>query len=478
MLAYISGPMTTPEPSKSALDKLLNVRQHAIVMMRLAIPIVMARAGWMFMSFVDILMVGRFNTLELAYMSLASIMISVAYVTMMGMMLGTLVTTSNLFGQRRYSEIGAVWQRSIPYAFALGLVILGITLFSEPILLFAGQDAAIAEKAGEVMRIYGYGMPLGGLVFVTCQYFLEGIKRPLPAMLLMLVANVINVAFNWVLIFGHLGFDALGAAGSAWSTTIIRMLLAAGLITYILTMHDADKFGLRKAYTGGFKRWAEQRRIGYAAGLSFGIEHMAFVLLFMFAGMLGTLELAAVTIVFNAFGLCFMVASGIANAAAVQVGIAYGQQSARDMAIAGWTGCGLQLVILSLPAILMITTPSIFARIYSDDPALVAIALPIYVLGGIALLMDTTQTLWSNVLRARHDKWFATISHFGCYMLLMVPLAWHLAFTLGRNGEGLFEALIAASVISVSLLTARFVYLCNKDARLELAEGSVHEQKI
>jgi MATE family multidrug resistance protein len=182
--------------------------------------------------------------------------------------------------------------------------------------------------------------------------------------------------------------------------------------------------------------------------------------------------------VFNAFGLCFMVASGIANAAAVQVGIAYGQQSARDMAIAGWTGCGLQLVILSLPAILMITTPSIFARIYSDDPALVAIALPIYVLGGIALLMDTTQTLWSNVLRARHDKWFATISHFGCYMLLMVPLAWHLAFTLGRNGEGLFEALIAASVISVSLLTARFVYLCNKDARLELAEGSVHEQKI
>ncbi len=455
--------MASTEPPIRIKARIRDVQEHAGVMLRLAGPIVMARAGWMFMSFVDILMVGRYSTLELAYMSLASIMISVAYVTMMGMMLGTLVTTSNLFGQGRFDELGAVWRRSLPYAFMLGLLILAITFFSESILLMGGQDADVAARAGEVMRIYGYGMPLGGLVYVTCQYFLEGVKRPLPAMVLMLVANVINVGLNWVLIFGHFGFDALGAAGSAWATTMIRMFLTAGLIIYILTMADAQKFGVRNAYRGGFGRWAEQRRIGYAAGLSFGIEHMAFVLLFMFAGMLGALELAAVTIVFNAFGLCFMVASGIANAAAVQVGIAYGQQSARDMALTGWTGCGLQLAILSVPALLMIVTPSVFAGIYTEDVALIALALPIYVLGGFALLMDTTQSLWSNVLRARHDKWFATVSHFGCYMLVMVPLGWHRAFTLGHGALGLFEALILASIISVTLLTSRFLYLCKSD---------------
>lgn len=463
--------MANLSASTSLTDKIRDVRIHALAMLRLAAPIVMARAGWMFMSFIDILMVGRFDTVELAYLSLASILISVAYVTMMGMMLGTLVTTSNLFGQRRYSEIGAVWRRSLPYAFVLGSLILLATLFSNSFLLMAGQDADVAKKAGNLMRIYGYGMPFGGLVYVTCQYFLEGIKRPVPAMLLMLVANVINVGLNWILIYGHWGFDPLGAAGSAWATTIIRILLTLGLITYILTMHDADKLGVRQAYTGGFKAWAEQRRIGYAAGLSFGIEHMAFVMLFVFAGMLGTLELAAVTIVFNAFGLCFMVASGIANAAAVHVGIAYGRQSVRGMALAGWTGCGLQLGVLFIPAVLMITVPGGFARVYSNDPALVALAMPIFVLGGVALLLDTTQTLWSTVLRARHDKWFATISHFSCYMLLMVPLAWYFAFTLEHAGEGLFEALIIASVISVTVLTGRFAYLCKKDERAAWAEG-------
>lgn len=460
--------MTTPSHSARFSEKAQRIQTHALAMVRLALPIVFARAGWMFMSFVDLLMVGRFDTVELAYMSLASIMISVAYVTMMGMMLGTLVTTSNLFGQQRYGDLGAVWRRSIPYAFTLGSLILLATLFSEPILLIAGQDPNVARNAGEVMRVYGYGMPLGGLVFVTCQYFLEGIKRPIPAMVLMLVANLINVGLNWVLIYGHFGFDALGAVGSAWATTIIRIFLTVGLIIYIFNMRDAEKYGVRRRYRGGFKAWAEQRRIGYAAGLSFGIEHMGFVLLFMFAGMLGTLDLAAVTIVFNAFGLCFMVASGIASAAAVQVGIAYGEQSARGMALAGWTGFGLQLAVLFLPAVLMVTVPGSFARIYTDDPALIALAMPIYVLGGIALLMDTTQMLWSNVLRARHDKWFATLSHFACYMVIMVPLSWYCAFTLDHRGEGLFEALIIASVISVSLLTGRFVHLCNKDIRASL----------
>jgi multidrug resistance protein, MATE family len=432
-------------------------------MLRFATPIILARAGWIVMSFIDILMVGRYSTDHLAYMSLASSVISVAYVTMMGMMLGTLVTTSNLFGQLRYSELGAVWRRSLPYALALGILIMVMTWFAEPLLLFCGQQPLLAREAAHLMGIYGYGMPLGGIVFVTCQYFLEGIKRPLPAMVLMLIANVINVGLNWVLIYGNLGFEAMGAAGSAWATTFVRMFLALGLVAYILTMPGARLFGVRKKYTAGFRSWAEQRRLGYSAGLSFGIEHLSIIMLFIFAGLLGTLELAAVSIVFNVFALFFMISSGIASATAVQVGIAWGQRSGENVARAGWTGCGLQLAVLFIPMLLMVMTPQWFAHMYTDDQALIALAVPLYVLGGLSLLLDTTQTVWSNALRGRHDKWFPTASHFINYFLLMVPLAWYLAFSVGRGGKGLFEALIVASVLSVIALTARFVWLSRRD---------------
>jgi MATE family multidrug resistance protein len=429
----------------------------------LAVPIVLSRAGWMFMGVVDTIMVGRYSTTELAYQSLGNNMISIAFVPMIGMLLGTLVLSSNLYGQRRYSEIGAVWRRSLPYAFVLGLVIFGIALMAEPLLLLSGQSPEMAHEAGKIMLIYGYGMPLGGLLYIASQHFMEGIRRPIPSMVLMLVANVINVFLNWVLIYGNLGAEAMGAEGSAWTTTVIRLFLTAGLMGYIWYMPGARMFGVRKKFTGGFKSWAEQRRLGYASGLSFGIEHLAFALMFIFAGLLGELDLAAVTIVFSTFALFFMVSAGIGSATSVQVGIAYGQRNSRNIALAGWTGWGLMAVLLIIPAIMMALTPELFARIYTDDPALIALSVPIYVLGGIGLLLDTTQTVWSTALRGRHDKWFPTISHFISYMMVMTPLCWYMAFNMGRRGEGLFEGFIIASVLSVTLLTGRFIYLSAQD---------------
>ena len=156
------------------------------ILAKLAVPIVLARAGWMFMGVVDTIMVGRYSTTELAYQSLGNNMMSIAFVPMMGLLLGTLVISSNLFGQRRYSEIGAVWRRSLPYAFLLGLIIFLVGVFAEPLLLLSGQTEDIAREAGKVMLIYGYGMPLGGLIYIASQYFMEGIMagtgRLMPSM--------------------------------------------------------------------------------------------------------------------------------------------------------------------------------------------------------------------------------------------------------------------------------------------------------
>ena len=83
-------------------------------------------------------------------------------------------------------------------------------------------------------------------------------------------------------------------------------------------------------------------------------------------------------------------------------------------------------------------------------------------MAGFALLLDTTQTLWANALRAMHDKWFPTASHVISYVSLMVPLAWYLAFSEQRGSAGLFEALIVASVVSATALSWRFMRLAGK----------------
>jgi len=104
-------------------------------------------------------------------------------------------------------------------------------------------------------------------------------------------------------------------------------------------------------------------------------------------------------------------------------------------------------------------------QIYTTDNELASLAAPLYILGGAALILDTSQTLWSNALRGRHDKWFPTVSHFLSYIGIMIPLAYYLSFTLDRGPKGLFESLLLASMVSVLSLTARFVWLQYRDKK-------------
>lgn len=444
------------------------IRGHTTDLLRLAVPIIIARVGWMTMGLVDTAMVGRFDTSQLAFQSMAGTVVGILFVPTMGLMLGALIITANAFGEERFAECGAVWRRAMPYATVLGLILTVFCLFGEEVLLALKIDAEIAQGAGRVTAIYGYGMPLG-IVYIASMYFLEGIKRPLPGVALMAVANLMNVGLNWVLIYGNLGFPAMGAEGSAWATTILRFFLTAGILLYIWFMPEAERFGVRSKAAGGWRAGTEQRRLGYAAGLSLAVEHTSFIALFIFSGWLGVLAVASMNIVFGVFGFFFMAAAGISSATGVLVGNAWGRRDLSDASFSGWTGLAFTGFVLTPAAALLLLAPATIGSLFTDDAAVIAAAVPLYMLGGFSLVLDGAQTVLANALRARHDKWFPTGSHTVSYGFLMVPFAWYLAFPAGHGTVGLMESFVVASVVSVGLLAGRFHWLSRKGRRRDAA---------
>lgn len=459
----------SPYPPVGALKE--RVLRQTGELLSLALPIVASRAGWMMMGIVDTIMVGHFATDQLAYQSVGGSIFGMLFVPAMGLMLGTLVVTSNAMGERRFEECGAAWRRALPYGAVVGLAMGALCQFAEPVLLVLGQNASLASGAAEIIRIHGYGA-LFGVAMIGSMFFLEGIKRPVPAMVMMLFANLANIALNWVLVYGHWGMPAMGAAGSAWATTIIRACLFFALAIFIWNMRAHDLFKVRAKPSGGWAAGAKARKIGYASGTSFGIEHLAFAALTsVFAARMGETTVASFSVVFTIFAFYYMVAAGTGNATAVLVGSAYGEKDKTGMAVAGWLGLGITTLILLLPAGSMLVFPEELTRIFTRDPAVILLAAPICILGGFALLFDAAQTLMSNALRGRHEAWWATGSHFCSYILLMMPLSWYLAFPAGRAGEGLMEAVIVASVVSSGILVARFAYLSRRDRHLEWHRG-------
>ena len=458
--------MTAADVSASALST--RVRAHLGELFRLAWPTMIARAGILTMALVDVAMVGRYDTAELAYASLGTSLFVPLLVTGVGLMIGVIAVTSQLFGAGRDAECGAIWVRALPFAGVVGLISAAICLFGEALLLLFGQTPELAHEGGRVATALAPGL-VGYTFFVASTFFLEGIKRPGPGMIAMLIANVLNIALNWVFIYGNLGFPAMGAVGSAVTTSMVRIFLGAALMIYILRMSDRERFGISRLpalhdFAGWWRDSKRQRRIGYAGGVSIGLETSAHSALVQFAGLVGVLPIAAFSIAANVEAVLFMASLGIGGATAVLVGNAWGRGDVSAARLAGWTGLAATATVMAVCGVLIAVCREGIAQGYTPDPELVALTAPLLILVGIVIVADGTSMTAAQAVRGLGDTWNATIRYGIAFWGVMVPLGWMLGVQFGYGVEGLLIAVGVGCLTSLALQAQRFAALLRRGA--------------
>jgi MATE family multidrug resistance protein len=278
-------------------------------------------------------------------------------------------------------------------------------------------------------------------------------------MITMIAANVLNVPLNIFLVWGIWFIPPLGAEGSAWATTTVRWMLALSMIAYVWFMRDHACFEVRAPRVRLAEWWrasAHQRRLGYAAGASLSLESASFATLGLFAGVLGPLALGAYTITLNLIALPFMSAVGLASATGVRVGVAYGRRDRHEMMMAGWTGLAVTSAILALIATTFALFPDKIAALFTTEPSLLAVTMPLVAFSALILIADGGQVVMANALRGRGDTWVPTALHFFSYFGVMIPVAAVLALWLDRGVLGLFEGILIASIVSITVLSVRF----------------------
>ena len=438
------------------------LRRHLGELARLAAPTIVSRLGVLMIVQVDAVMVGHAGTAELAALNLGNAVTTNLIVLGMGLLMGTLVLSANAFGAGDHRECGAVWRRALPYALCIGLVGFACAFQGQTLMALLGQKGDLASGSGAVVRIMAFGIP-PVLLFLATNFFLESLRRPVPGMVLMLLANLVNVALNWLFIYGIGPLPAMGAEGAALATTIVRYGVCAGAIAYVWwLLPDRDAFGVRQAPPRDAEAERRQRRIGYATGFGIGAESVSFTAMVMFAGWLGELSAAAYGIAFNLLALFFMAAIGVGSATSVRVGIAYGRRDHPDLVLAGWTGLGANTVLALLFAVLIFTQADGLAALYTGDPALRAVAAGLVSLVAVVLVLDGGQAVMAQALRGRRDVWvpmaFQTVS----YLAVMLPLGWIWAFRWGAGVDGLMLTVLAASLLSLTLQASRFAWLARR----------------
>ena len=433
----------------------MNSLTHDIkTLLNLAWPVVISRVGILTLGITDAVMVGRYASEHLAYLGIGMVPSNIYILIMIGLLMGTSVLVSNRFGAGQYEKTGEVLWHALPWGFAIGLIGFLFCYFGEFWLLLTGQDAVLAEKGGHISIIAGLSLPLAA-VHMTTGFFLEGIRNPRPGMVIMIAANIINIFANYFLVYGVYGFPELGAEGSIWATFIVRCMQVVAILSYVWFLIDHEKFGLRKpkiTWRGG----TELRRIGYASGISMGLENGAFNALVLFAGFLGAAVVAAHVIMINVFAVFFMMGLGFGVATAVSVGNANGAGDMEQVSRWAWLGLSLQSIIMIVAGVLMWLTSQSTGEFFSNDPAVYNLAAAMIAWVSMSLVFDTGQSLMAMALRARGDTWAPTFIHFLAYGVVMIPLAYVLIFPLGRGAMGLADSVILGTFVPFMLVMLRY----------------------
>ena len=430
---------------------------------RLAGPVVVSRLGIMTMGLTDTIVVGRYSAEQLGYLALGWAVTSAVLGSALGLLSGVQVMASRSLGDGQPARAGAALRRGLVYGFWVGLAAAVVLSLGGPVLLASlGLKGGLARGAAAPLIILALSMPSFAISSATASW-LEGLGRMTPPMLLMWVANVINLGVDLVLVPGGFGLPAMGAAGAAVATASSRLFLALATLAYILLMKDARALGVFTKPAPSRAAAIEQRRIGYGAAASNFFEMAAFSSMNIIAGWIGPLVVAAWAVTLNVLALVFMVPLGLSTATAVMVARAYGAGDIRGLKRAASLGFAVTAVFGLVIGLVVWPSVGLIAPLYTADPQTIAMAAAALTLACIFFLPDGMQVVTAQALRARGDVVAPTLTHLASYVAVMLPLGYLLAITAHWGVAGIVWAVIIASYLSAGLLLGRFWILARRD---------------
>jgi MATE family multidrug resistance protein len=429
------------------------VRREVRALLTLALPVMAAQFGSMLLGVVDTLMIGRVGVDALAASAMANAWIFGLLLFGQGFVHGIDPLITQYHGAGKPDEVALACQRGVVIALLVSLPICGLLLATDVFLRWMGQEPRLAAAAYRYTVVQVPSAP-AYFVFIALRQYLQGRGIVRPTMWVILAVNVFNAGANWVLIFGKLGFPALGLYGAGIATALSRFatLLGLGLFIWAFDLHR-----------GAWLRWSRKvldpaalRRIsafGAPVAIQMALEVWAFSAGTLLAGRLGAAALAAHTIVLNMAALAFMLPLGISQAAVTRVGNLLGMRDVGGAHRATWVAVGMGAGVMSISAGVFVSLRDFLPALYTPAPEVIALAASVLPIAAVFQVFDGTQVAGCGVLRGmgrtRPAAWF----NFVGYWVLGLPFAAWLGLSLDGGLAGIWWGLaLGLAVVAISIV--------------------------
>lgn len=433
-------------------------------LLSLALPVFLAQVTLILMSVVDTIMAGQVSPTDLAALSIATGIWNPLLLALQGILLALTGIIAQFAGANDKKGISHYFQQALYLTVLLCITGFSIAYLANIIILQLDTSPAIASLAFDYIQFVKWGV-FGFLFFTTYRNMTEGMGMTKPAFYISLLGLAVNIPANYIFINGLFGLPAYGGAGCGIATAIVLTVMALAQVTYCQMSKKIDARGLLTPFEKpNITTIATITKLGIPISLATFFEVTLFACIPLFIAHLGAVAISGHQIAASVTALLFMMPLSLSIAISIRIGNLYGQNKFEQLKIAVSTSYLLAILIALFLAFITFIGRDVISQLYTDSPAVIALATSIMILACIYQLPDALQVAANGILRGL--KHTAPISYitFISYWLIGFSLGYVLARTdiivpaMGPHGFwiGIIVGLTVAAILLMITVSKRF----------------------
>ena len=435
---------------------------------RLAAPVIMGMLGHTIVGLVDNLMVGQLGAAELAAVSLGNSFFFVAMSIGIGFSTAITPLVAEADSEHNFAKGKSAFKHGFVLCSILAIVLFALILLAKPLMYMMNQPQEVVVLALPYLDIIAISLvPL--IIFQALKQFSDGMSLTKFPMYATIIANVINVFFNYVLIFGVWGFPKMGVVGAGIGTLIARFVMIM-LMWYFLNRLEKTKAYVKdlKLFVLEYSMLKKINSLGLPSALQMFFEVGLFTAAIWLSGTLGKNPQAANQIALNLSSMTFMIATGLSVTAMIRVGNQKGLKRPVELRRIATSIFIMGLALAILFALIFLIFNNVLPTFYldlndlthfADNQNVVEIASSLLIIAALFQISDSTQVVFLGALRGLQDVKIPTLITFFAYWIIGFPVSYFLGDASKYGSSGIWIGLLAGLTASSIFLYIRFNYL-------------------
>lgn len=412
------------------------VKYYINELLRIALPIIMGNLGFILIGAGDVLIAGRHSTNTLAAISIATAITNCIQTFGIGILVSISPLLSNYRGEHKQTK--RYFYPTLRFAFLTSCIVMLTILGVIPLIDFLHYDPVLVPMVKQYMLITAFAT-FGGYLHAAVKEFLQSFEIVLFPNILTFIAVFFNIFLNIILVFGYGPIPSLGVVGLAWASFIVRYFMGIVLLLYSFRIMRLNN------YTD-FNYYKQLVKIGLPVSAAILVEFVAFNFVAIVMGRVAGVYAAAQNLICTLTSVSFMIPLALSSAMAVKVGFANGAKNYADLKQYAKLGTMMSIGFMICSAIIFVSFPRALAGLFTKDPDLIAVCVPILFLLAGFQIFDGLQVSLSGVCKGIKKTNIVLVASFIAYWLISIPLGYNLAFKYNMGLRGFWFSLITSSV--------------------------------